>query len=113
MSGNDVPFLEVLEKLQECGYTEQEAYDIWSIASYGYDMPDPFPRELLAQYRETLEKLIEEKQRLYGYDPNNRSDADEVNEIDIDETAEFEASESLKLPRQHGFDLAAAAKAIN
>ena len=77
---NNEPATSVWAKLPECGYTEQEAYDIWTIASYGYDMQDPFPRELLVQYRKTREKLIEEKQRLfgrlYGYDPNNSRDAE-------------------------------------
>ena len=112
---NDVSLTSVLEKLQECGYTEQEAYDIWTIASYGYDMPDPFPRELLVQYRKMREKLIEEKEqlfgRLYGYDPNIYRDEDEVLEIEIYEQAEFEASASLKLPGHPGFDLEAAVKA--
>lgn len=109
---NDESGESVLEKLQECGYTEQEAYDIWTIASYGYEMPDPFPRELLVEYRKTRGKLIKEKQRLYGYDPSNHSDASEELAMYINEKAELGAAESLKLPIHHGWNVEAAVKAL-
>ena len=51
------------------------------------------------------------KDKRNGYDPNNSSDAGEALEFEIYESTEFEAAESLKLPRHHGWNIEAAVKA--